>query len=343
MKALDEQQFGWSPFFQQQLTDEELRTCRPGRIAQVHRTHSIVWTSDGPVKIVTGLFKNPNDVAVGDWLLLPQDSERPKRVLERYTQLVRQSSAATGERQLIACNLDTLFIVTSCNQEFNESRIERYLALAVDAKIQPVIVLTKIDTVGDHSAFRDALVELNPSVPVLCVNAKNRAQVEPMRNWCQGGQTAALVGSSGVGKSTLTNSLSEARQKTSSIRHSDGKGRHTTTYRSLHQLRESGLLIDTPGIRELQLSDCEEGIQGTFDDIEQLACSCKFRSCGHDNEPGCAIQTAISSGELAPRRWQSYLRLRDEQLQNTLKAERRLDRQKKTGHSKKSRSRYDRK
>lgn len=339
----DNAELGWKQFFSAQLSAEETASCYPARIAQIHRTHAIVWSARGESKIDIGLFKNPSALAVGDWLLLPHDSLRPVRILDRATELARQMSSATGDRQLIAANIDTLFIVSSCNQEFNESRIERYLALAHDANINPVIVLTKQDIADTVDQHRSVIAALSPTTRLECVNAKDAQQVAALKEWCGLGQTVALVGSSGVGKSTLINNLAQANQKTSAIRESDDKGRHTTTFRSLHRLPGGGLLIDSPGIRELQLAECKQGIESTFDDIASLINTCKFRNCRHLEEADCAIQTALQSDELATRRWQSYLRLQTEQNKNAELETHRRDRHRKSSNPKMRQNKYKRK
>ena len=245
--------------------------------------------------------------------MIPNESERPLRILDRETVLIRKAAGKRTHDQLIAANVDTLFIVTSCDQDFNTSRIERYLALAFEAKIQPIIILTKVDLSAEVDSFIRAVLELKNNLRVECVNAKDKESLTSIRNLCTEGHTIALVGSSGVGKSTLINSLTDAEQLTAKVSVEDGKGQHTTTSRSLHLLNDGGLLIDTPGIRELQLSDCETGIEDAFDDVTDFLGNCKFSNCQHDTEKGCAIKAALESGELDLRRWESYQKLQSEQ------------------------------
>jgi len=255
-------------------------------------------------------------------MLIPIDGERPLRILDRETVLVRKAAGKRTHDQIIAANVDTLFIVTSCDQDFNVSRIERYLALANEAKITPVIVLTKIDLSNDIESFKQSALVLQNNIRVACVNAKDKTSLSSLRTLCTEGHTIALVGSSGVGKSTLINSLTDSDQLTADVSFEDGKGQHTTTSRSLHLLHDGGLLIDTPGIRELQLSDCETGIEDTFDDVSQFLGGCKFSNCQHQTEKGCAIKDALESGELELRRWESYQKLQGEQkLRDTPKYE----------------------
>ena len=309
----DLDKLGWRPFFQQQLGAEELVACYPARIAQIHRNHCVIWSSRGEQRLDVGVFPDPGNLAVGDWLLMPAVGERPVRMLMRQTKLARKESGHGTDEQLIAANVDTLFIVSSCNEDFNLARIERYLALASGAGVTPVIVLTKADLVDDVTPFTTAARQLHPEVAIECVDARHAAQLARLRPWCTTGKTVALVGSSGVGKSTLINNLAEARQATAAARAGDDKGRHTTTSRSLHPLKDGGMLVDTPGMREFQLAAGAQNIEDAFPEVSVLLGRCKFNDCRHQGEAGCAIQAAIESGALDARRWQSYLTLRAEQ------------------------------
>ena len=307
------EKLGWQPFFQQQLDTNELVTCYPGRIAQIHRNHCVIWSERGEQRLDVGVFPDPGDLAVGDWLLMPLSGERPVRLLKRKTKLARQESGHGTNEQLIAANVDTLFIVTSCNEDFNLARLERYLALAFGAGVTPVIVLTKADLVDDVTPFMTAARQLHPDIAIECIDARNAAQLAQLKPWCTTGQTVALLGSSGVGKSTLINNFADAAQETAATSTEDNKGRHTTTSRSLHPLKEGGLLVDTPGMREFQLAVGIQNIEDAFPEVSALLGRCKFNDCRHQNDAGCAIQAAIASGALDARRWQSYLKLRTEQ------------------------------
>lgn len=250
--------------------------------------------------------------------MLPNEGERPIRILDRETVLLRKAAGKRTNDQTIAANVDTLFIVMSCDQDFNVSRIERYIALAFEAKITPVVVLTKVDLINDANSYKQKVQVIQDELRVECINAKDKSSMTGLDSLCSEGHTVALVGSSGVGKSTLINSLTDAEQLTAEVSSEDGKGQHTTTSRSLHLLNDGGILIDTPGIRELQLSDCESGLEDAFDDIMQFIEQCKFTNCQHKTEKICGIKTALESGELDQRRWENYQKLQNEQeLRNT--------------------------
>lgn len=313
---------GWSHFFQRQLSLEEWESMTPARVLAVHR-NAIEVASEQSCQIITmpgnWHLRDSEDLpTVGDWLLLDSATGQAQRMLER-TNLFRRKAAGTESKvQLMAANVDTLFVVTSCNQDFNLSRLERYLALALESKVEPVLVITKADLVEDISPYRHQARSLNPDMPVEFVNALDSASVASLAAWCTSGQTVALVGSSGVGKSTLINTLcGEPRQQTGAIREDDDRGRHTTTSRTLHPLPAGGLLIDSPGLRELQLSDCQSGISLVFEDIEELARSCRFNDCHHQSEIGCAIKAAVASGDLSARRLSNYRKLIAEQNRNS--------------------------
>lgn len=313
---------GWSPHFQQQLSLEEYEQCRPGRILQQHKSQLQVATEGGLVDLP--MSSTMPAVVVGDWLLLDKEGHY-LRLLDRFSLFSRKAAGSKVQTQLIAANVDTAFVVTSLNQDFNLSRVERYLTLVHEAGVEPVVVLTKADLSDDVESSVKAVQSLNPMLMVEAVNALAVDSVAKLAPWCGEGKTVLFLGSSGVGKSTLVNTLmGETIQVTSGIREDDSKGRHTTTGRSLHPLPSGGLLLDTPGMRELQLADVEGGLEKTFSDISALAQSCRFADCSHVSEPGCAILAALESGDLDHRRMENYRKImREQQINSATLAEKR--------------------
>lgn len=262
---------------------------------------------------------------VGDWVVLDESLSRIEKVLERKSLFKRLGAGASSELQPIAANIDTLFIVTSCNEEFKESRLERYLALCTEAGAMPVIVLTKADLVDDADSYIRRARKTRAGVPVEAINALDPASLDGLRSWIDTASTVALVGSSGVGKSTILNTLAgRSLASTGEIREDDKKGRHTTTHRELHILPSGGLLIDVPGMRELRVADVNSSIGAVFDDIDKLAAQCKFADCKHETEPGCAVLRSIEAGELDIRRLSNYKKLmRENALATATLAEKR--------------------
>ncbi len=322
-------QLGWHHFFQQQLSLEQWEAYTPARIVGQERSLFHLLAGDGNRTLP--ITPSMPAMTVGDWILLDTEG-RFNRLLERSSLFARKAAGSKVTTQLIAANIDTVFVVSSMNQDFNLNRIERYLALANEAGVEPVIVLTKIDCCDAPDNYIEQAQSLERSLDVVAVNSLDAESVSQLETWCMTGQTVALLGSSGVGKSTLINTLSgEQVQKTHAIRDDDDKGRHTTTGRSLHLLAAGGLLLDTPGMRELQLSDCEHGVEETFAEIAQLATHCRFSDCSHQGEPGCAVRAAIDGGKLDERRLSSYLKLMREQAFNSATLAERRARDRKFG------------
>lgn len=322
---------GWKPFFEQQLAADWSGSTTVARVSAHHGSQVLLLSAEGEFRIPAQLAEAAGDIAVGDWLVLAADTCRAVLRLERQTLLYRKASGEEVKPQAIAANLDTVFIVTSCNEDFSPSRIERYLALVNQAGATPVVVLTKVDLCDDVAALRCQVAPLQSSLLIETLDARDATQAEALTSWCGQGQTVALVGSSGVGKSTLATSLGAGALAVGDIRDKDGKGRHTTTARSLHPLPSGGVLMDNPGIRELQLPACEEGLEDVFDDIIRLAAKCRFSNCTHHGDAGCAVTAAIESGELDPRRFANYQKLLAEQAFNSRSLAERRERDRKMG------------
>jgi ribosome biogenesis GTPase len=296
------QNFGWNGFFASQA-----RAGVPGRVASVSHEQFLVWTESGEVDaVVSGRLRHEGSLwpAVGDWVALRQDAPVIEQVLDRRTVLSRKQPGRAAEEQVLAANIDLLFIVTGLDGDFNERRIERYLIVARQSGAQPVILLNKADLAQTHGIDPPATISrLNrwSGVPVLAVSALEGGGVAAIGDLVAAGETAALIGSSGVGKSTLLNRLlGEQRQATNAARADDNRGRHTTTTRSMFPMPGGWLLIDMPGLREVQLWADPEQLDGGFDDIGLLAQQCRFRDCTHGSEPGCAVRAAdLDQGRLA--------------------------------------------
>lgn len=310
---------GWTPFFADQLTEAD-DGLFPVRIMSVHRSRLVAETGAGQVTLYPATPMKTPDFAVGDWVLIAPDSKTVARKLERRSLLQRRTEHAHAQ-QLIAANVDTMFIVTSCNDDFNLARLERYLALVNEAGINAVIVLTKADQVDDAADYIAQAQGLQRDLPVVALNAKAADAADRLSPWCGSGQTVALIGSSGVGKSTLLNTLTDKApdeaQAVGSIREDDAKGRHTTTSRSLHTITGGACVIDTPGMRTLHVSDSGAGLAMLFGEITELAPNCRFRDCSHAHEPGCAVQAAVAAGELSAERLDRWRKLSEENRANT--------------------------
>lgn len=303
---------GWTNFYQSQVDIDEVTTTTPARVRGVHRTQISVITTEGKTDLTLEPGMSTSEIAIGDWVLCDPKAALMIRRLDRISTLQRGSDYQHGERQLIAANIDTLFITTSCNADFNVARLERYLALAYDADVTPVILLTKSDQTDDVQHYIDEAQALGPDLAVVALDARDVTETTKLAPWCGKGQTVALAGSSGVGKTTLTNALTGEDGATQGIREDDARGRHTTTGRSLHKLPSGGWLIDTPGMRGLGVADVVAGINEVFSEISVLENQCRFRDCKHEGEPGCAVTAAIEAGDVTPDRLKRFQKLRRE-------------------------------
>lgn len=252
------------------------------------------------------------DVAVGDWVVVSADGERVEHVIDRTSAFVRRASfeGARFEAHTIAANIDIVFLVHACGSPPNQRRLERELVLTFDSGADPVVLLTKADIIDDPAPVRDELVAAAPGVPVLVVSGHTGQGLDEVRSYATGGDTLAFLGASGVGKSTLVNTLVGTEvQATTEVRDNDQRGRHTTVASQLVRLPPDGWLVDTPGVRALSLWLSGRGIERAFADVFELMDGCRFRDCKHDREPGCAVTDAIGAGHLDPARFASLERL----------------------------------
>ena len=255
--------------------------------------------------------------AVGDWVALRAPSGEGRAIihaiLPRKSKFSRKTAGLRTEEQVVAANIDTIFLVSGLDGDFNPRRIERYLTAAWDSGAQPVVVLNKLDRCEDPETCLLEVEAVAMGVPVHRVSARTGEGCEELRAYLGRGKTVGLLGSSGVGKSTLSNRLlGREVQKTGDVREGDDRGRHTTTHRELFLVPGGGLLIDTPGLRELQLWEGDQGIESTFPDVEELAAGCRFADCRHQGEPGCAVEAAVANGAMPPERLESYHKLERE-------------------------------
>jgi ribosome biogenesis GTPase / thiamine phosphate phosphatase len=325
-------QLGWRPEYARHLTLADFEAGYPARVVAVHRNGLLVLSSRGTgfAALPAHLVDSDVAVAVGDWVLIEHAADRALCVLNRHSLLERVAAGGDRRRQSIAANLDVLFVVSSCNDDFNPSRLERYLALALDAGVTPVIVLTKADLGAGVAGYVSAAEQLLAGVAVVAVNALDDASASQLTPWLVAGRTVAFVGSSGVGKSTLTNRLiSGATQLTAGIREDDARGRHTTTSREMFPASTGAWVIDTPGMRELRLASVAPELGVVFEDIEAFASQCRFRDCHHDGDAGCAVEAAVASGALEARRLSNYRKLLREaaHAQQSLREQREHSRQ----------------
>ncbi|MCM3218520.1 ribosome small subunit-dependent GTPase A [Bacillus cereus] len=312
--------FGWDSFFEEQVTEKNYEV---GRILLEHKHIYRIICNDGEYMAeLSGKFRHEavtkgDYPAVGDWVYIKKIEDEKKaiihRIFQRRSSFSRQEAGTRTEEQIIAANVDYLFLVNALNHDFNVRRMERYLLLAYESGAMPVIVLTKSSICND---IEQKIVETEAiaiGVPIFVVDSLEHTGIDSLKQFVSSGKTIALVGSSGVGKSTLLNALIGIEvAKTGDIREEDSRGRHTTTHRELFQLPSGALVIDTPGMRELQLWEGSEAIQTTFSDIEELATTCRFRDCKHENEPGCAVYSAIENGLITIDRLKSYKKLQRE-------------------------------
>jgi ribosome biogenesis GTPase len=315
--------FGWDAEWERAFEPQRAQNLVPGRIVVPHRGAYDVITESGEVRArASGRLRHeaatPAELpAVGDWVAIePGSPGTIHAVLPRRTKFSRRATADTGteaaREQVVAANVDVVFVVASLGEDIDSHLLERYLTLAWESGARPVILLTKADLAGDPEAVADEASTIGGQVPVVVVSNRTGLGLDAVSSHLPPGVTGALLGPSGVGKSTLVNALAgEKLLATASVRE-DGSGRHTTTHRQLVPLPGAGLLVDNPGMRELPLWLAEEGLGEAFPDIAELESQCRFADCHHETEPGCAVQEALADGRLAPERWQRYRDLQGE-------------------------------
>ncbi len=309
-------ELGFSAYFLSQMSLEELEDLVPMRVIEVQRDRLTAIGENNCSQLLLPAASSAGEYAVGDWVLV-DENKRLSRCLQSKSSLKRRAAGTDATVQLIANNVDTLFVVSSCNKDFSVARLERYLALAKEAEVDPVILLTKADLSDDVELLQQQAESLMSYLEVVPLNATDLSTADVLKPWCGTGQTVALVGSSGVGKTTLLNALTGEVAETQAIRDDDSKGRHTTTARSMRAMLQGGWVIDTPGMRALRLHDSSQGIDAVFDEITQRAKNCRFADCDHQSEPGCAVQDAIVKGELDAERLARWRKLQREDLHNT--------------------------
>jgi ribosome biogenesis GTPase / thiamine phosphate phosphatase len=329
------QALGYSPRWEALFAPYASKALTPGRVIRGDRGSFLVATQDGVVRATPSsrLLRSVSSAAdlpaVGDWVavLVTDHVDAPliEGVLERKGAITRADPGKASDVQVLASNIDTVFVVHPIAEPPNLRRIERELSAAWDSGAVPVVVLTKADLSADPDAARATVQAVALGADVLAMNALAGDGILPILGYISDHRTAVLVGPSGAGKSTLINSLlGEQRQATRAVRVSDGSGMHTTVARELIQMPGGGVLIDTPGLRAFGLTGSEEGIASVFPEIEQLSRSCRFRDCTHSDEPGCAVRAAVESGTLTPERLASYHKLMGEAQLATAKADERL-------------------
>ena len=314
--------YGYNDFFENQIVSQNIDTeqFEVARVIEVQKeSYKIVVNGNEKFAKLKGSHFYGNSSAiypvVGDFVIVKENAlgdDIIYNVLERKTKFSRLDTATELE-QMVAVNFDYVFIMMSLNKDFNLKRLERYLAVAWQSGAVPIIILTKLDLCEDIEHYMALIDEVAIGIPVVAVSSFTGEGLLELAPYLQAEKTIVFLGSSGIGKSSLLNALAGARlMNVNDIREDDSKGRHTTTYRHLFKLENGSIVIDTPGMRELGMWDAAEGLESAFTDIEALAKECKFSNCNHEKEPGCAIRSALVSGELSSTRWHNYLKLKKE-------------------------------
>ncbi len=333
------QSYGYNDHFAGRFAELELpEHIIPARVTAVFKHVIRVVSADGEglARPKTAAFRDVDRTerpAIGDFVAIeshPGDTSLIHAVLERTSSFVRDDPDPNAGQQIVAANFDYCFLVNSANDDFNINRIERYLTVAWNSGAMPVIVLTKADLTEDLESYRSAIEAAGFGVPFYAVDSMSGTGLDELRSLLQPQQTIVLLGSSGVGKSSLVNALAgEERMRTGSIREDDARGKHTTTHRELHLLPSGVIVIDTPGMRGLGVGTASEGLEETFSDIEELGESCRFADCTHEDEPGCAVQEALQNGTLSQKHYINWQKLKREIAFNERKQNSHLQRQEK--------------
>ena len=315
--------FGWNDFFEARFAQYSHQGLLPGRITIQHKDRYVLFTERGELngKVsgkfrfeISGLHDFP---AVGDWVVFEIDSGDQSavihHVLERRTKFSRKVAGDRPDEQVLAANIDIVFLVMGLDANYNLRRLERHLTVASESGARSVVILNKSDLCLHVEEYTQEVLSIARDIKVLVMSALHKENVLPLRSLLTPGTTGVLLGSSGVGKSTITNLLLDKEYaKVQKVRLTDSHGRHTTAHRELLVLPNGGMIIDTPGLRELQLWSGEEGLQESFDDIEELAANCRFRDCRHETEPGCAVLSAVELGTIEQERYESFQKLQGE-------------------------------
>lgn len=315
--------WGWDERWAAAFAEGPGRGLLPARVVSEHRGTYDLAAADG-----TMLARLPGAMrhkaagradlpAVGDWVAVEAvPGERKavvRRVLPRRTKLSRRAAGENEVEQVIAANLDTVFVMTALNLDFNARRLERFLAVCRESGAEPVILLNKLDACPDPAAFLAETAAVAGGAPVLCLSAKTGERLPELAPWLKRGRTVGFVGTSGVGKSTLVNRLlGTDRLPVRETRAHDERGKHTTTRRELFPLPGGAVLLDTPGMREMQFWEAERGLAQSFEEIDALAAECRFKDCGHRSEPGCAVKAGVEKGAVTPERLEAWRKLKTE-------------------------------